>query len=131
MSLEPFQLPPPTQPMLTASGTMDRDWYHFFRQLYRWQRAAKAVPRAPHVTAAEQAAIDADEGMSVYDSGALKVEFYENGSWVSYPTNQAATYTVTNGATDRAYDANTTSIDELADVLGTLIADLQSAGLIQ
>ncbi len=40
------------------------------------------------------------------------------------------TYTPTNVSTDRSYDANATTIDELADVLGTLIADLKSIGLI-
>lgn len=39
-------------------------------------------------------------------------------------------YTVTNVTTDRAYNANSTSIDELADVLGSLIADLQAYGLL-
>ena len=39
-------------------------------------------------------------------------------------------YTVTNHTTDRTYDANATSLDELADILGTLIADLQAIGLL-
>jgi len=39
-------------------------------------------------------------------------------------------YTPTNVVTDRAYDANATTVDELADVLGTLIADLKSAKII-
>jgi hypothetical protein len=43
----------------------------------------------------------------------------------------AEIYTPTNVSTDRAYDANATSIDELADVLGTLIADLQAIDVIQ
>lgn len=40
------------------------------------------------------------------------------------------TYSVTNLTTDRTYDANSTSIDELADVLGTLISDLRTLGLV-
>jgi hypothetical protein len=43
----------------------------------------------------------------------------------------AEIYAPTNVSTDRAYDANATSIDELADVLGTLIADLQAIDVIQ
>ena len=43
----------------------------------------------------------------------------------------AAVYTPTNVVTTRTYDANATSIDELADVLGTLIADLQAIDVIQ
>lgn len=40
------------------------------------------------------------------------------------------TYNITNVTTDRAYDANATTIDELADTLGTLIADLRTSGII-
>jgi hypothetical protein len=40
------------------------------------------------------------------------------------------TYTPTNVTPDRNYDADATTLDELADVLGTLIADLQSTGII-
>jgi hypothetical protein len=40
------------------------------------------------------------------------------------------TYTPTNVVTDRSYDANSTSVAELADVLGTLIADFQAAGIL-
>jgi hypothetical protein len=43
---------------------------------------------------------------------------------------QSAAYTPTNVVTDRAYDANATSLNEVADVLGTLIADLQATGII-
>ena len=42
----------------------------------------------------------------------------------------SSAYTPTNVSTDRAYDANATTTDELADVLGTLIADLQVAGIL-
>ena len=46
------------------------------------------------------------------------------------PVAQPSAYTPTNVTTDRSYDANATTVDELADVLGTLIADLQSLGLV-
>jgi hypothetical protein len=42
----------------------------------------------------------------------------------------AQTYSVSNVTTDRTYDANATTINELADVLGTLIADLRTIGLV-
>ncbi len=45
------------------------------------------------------------------------------------PTAPSA-YTPTNVTTDRAYDANATTLDEIADVLGTLIADLQATKII-
>jgi len=43
---------------------------------------------------------------------------------------QPVAYTPTNVTPDRAYDADTVLVAELADVVGTLIADLQKAGLI-
>jgi len=46
----------------------------------------------------------------------------------AYATGQ--TYTPSNVTTDRTYDANSTTLDELADVVGTLIADLKTSGII-
>lgn len=47
------------------------------------------------------------------------------------PQYQTVTaYTPTNVTTDRSYDANATTLDEIADVLGTLIADLKKRGLL-
>lgn len=43
---------------------------------------------------------------------------------------RTAAYTPTNVTTDRSYDANATTLDEIADVLGTLLADLQGFGLL-
>lgn len=42
-----------------------------------------------------------------------------------------ADYTITNSTTDRTFNADQTTIDELADVLATLIADLTATGLLQ
>lgn len=39
-------------------------------------------------------------------------------------------YTPTNVTPTNTYDADATTVDELADVLGTLIAELQAKGLI-
>lgn len=44
---------------------------------------------------------------------------------------RASAYTVTNGSTDRSYDANSTTLDEIADVVSTIIADLKNYGLFQ
>jgi hypothetical protein len=52
-----------------------------------------------------------------------------NANWGN-PFNVASPYTVTNVTTDRTYDADSSSVDELADVLGTVIADLQSVGIL-
>jgi hypothetical protein len=59
------------------------------------------------------------------NSGGDKIGFFGVA-----PVVQPAAYTVTNDSADRAYDANSTTLDELADVLGTLIGDLQSLGLV-
>lgn len=48
----------------------------------------------------------------------------------NFTLSSPQTYTITNVSTDRSYDANSTTLDELADALGTLIADLRAAGLI-
>ncbi len=62
--------------------------------------------------------------------GALNHDGATVGFYGTAPAAKSAAYTPTNVTTDRAYDANATTVDELADVLGTLIADLQSVGLI-
>lgn len=43
----------------------------------------------------------------------------------------AADYTTSNVVTDRAFDADSTDVAELADVLGSVIADLITAGIFQ
>lgn len=52
------------------------------------------------------------------------------GFWNATPVVRPAAYTPTNVTPDRAFDADSTTMDEMADVLGTLINDLQSIGLI-
>ena len=55
----------------------------------------------------------------------------ENGQVIKlYQTNAGSAYSVTNGTTDRTYDANSTSLDELSDIVATLISDLKLTGLI-
>ena len=49
---------------------------------------------------------------------------------VNITLQPSAAYTPTNVTTDRSYDANATTLDELADIVGTLIADLKVTGLI-
>lgn len=46
-------------------------------------------------------------------------------------TDNTDEYTTSNVTEDRAFDADSTNVAELADVLGTLIADLKTAGVIQ
>ena len=80
------------------------------------------------ITAAQLVTLLEAEGWTF--SGTVK--FSGNiGFYGTTPVVQAAAYTPTNVNTDRSYDADSTTIDELADVLGTLIADLQTYGLLQ
>jgi hypothetical protein len=62
--------------------------------------------------------------------GALNHDGTTIGFYGAAPVVQSAAYTPTNVSADRAYDADATSTSELADVLGTLIADLQATGII-
>lgn len=52
------------------------------------------------------------------------------GFFGSAPVAKPSGYTISNVAADRTFDANSTTLDEVADVLGTLIADLKALGLI-
>lgn len=47
-----------------------------------------------------------------------------------YTTNAGAAYSISNGSVDRTYDASSTSANELADILYTLIQDLKLTGII-
>lgn len=68
-------------------------------------------------------------GTDLEIDGALNHDGSTVGFFGATPTTQQ-TYTITNVTTDRAYDANSTSLDEIADTLGTLIADLRLLGLV-
>jgi len=52
------------------------------------------------------------------------------GFWGATPVAQPAAYTPTNVTADRSFDADSITLDELADVVGTLIQDLQSFGAV-
>ena len=74
---------------------------------------------------------------SVYDTAAreaLRMEASGSAPLIGFlgaaAVARTSAYTVTNLTTDRSYDANATSTAELADVLGTLIADLKAFGLL-
>ncbi len=80
------------------------------------------------------------EGVANYaikvDAGLTStLDFEHTGTLLGFygtaPIAQTAAYTITNVTPDRAYDANATTVAELADVLGTLIADLTAYGLLQ
>lgn len=52
------------------------------------------------------------------------------GFWNATPVVQSTGWSVTNETSDKVFDANSTSIDELADVLGTLIETMKTYGLL-
>jgi hypothetical protein len=66
----------------------------------------------------------------ITDSRSLGIKRGNDIKFNDAVTFPLAAYTPTNVTTDRAYNANSTDVAELADVLGTLIADLQAQGLI-
>lgn len=70
-------------------------------------------------------------GGEVEIDGALNHDGSTVGFFGVTPAARAAAYNVTNLVTDRSYNANATTVAELADVLGTLIADLRTYGLVQ
>lgn len=87
---------------------------------------APLIFTAPITVASGTGAQTQTEGLRVQGVGtAIGLGFYGHAA-----AARASAYTPTNVSTDRSYDANVSSIDELADVLGTLIADLQSYGLL-
>lgn len=69
-------------------------------------------------------------GSDIEIDGALNHDGSTVGFFGTTPATKPSAYTPSNVTTDRTYDANATTVDELADVLGTLIADLQTLGLI-
>jgi hypothetical protein len=69
-------------------------------------------------------------GGEVEMNGALNHDGSTVGFFGVAPATQPSAYTPTNVTPDRAYDADATSVNELADILGTLIADLQSLGVV-
>lgn len=71
------------------------------------------------------------EGMLWYNTSIDQLKFFDGAGVAQTVLSGAASaaYTPTNVTTDRSYDANNTTINELADVVGTMIADLQTAGV--
>ena len=80
--------------------------------------------------------VDTSDQIRIGSGASTKVKIADNsagkiGFFGAAVASRPSAYTPTNVSADRAYDANATTTDELADVLGTLIADLQTLGLLQ
>jgi len=72
-------------------------------------------------------------GISVYFSSDTNIfSIYDGSEWVEFARIPASpqVYTITNSQIDRAYDADTVVVAELADTVATLVADLRSIGLV-
>jgi hypothetical protein len=87
---------------------------------------------ANHTLANSADYINLAGGVNVTPPANSWMEFeVRNGTvWEIRRSFHKETYTPTNVVTDRAYDANATTVEELADVLGTLIADLKKKGIV-
>lgn len=51
------------------------------------------------------------------------------GFWNTTPAVQPPAYTITNDTTDRTYNADATTVDELADIIATMYRDLKAVGI--
>jgi len=69
-------------------------------------------------------------GGEVELDGALNHDGSTCGFFGVAPTTRPSAYTPTNVTADRAWDCNATTVEELADVVATLVADLQLLGLV-
>lgn len=93
-------------------------------------QAGHVIYEAPSGTALTQREklVFAGAGVTAADVNDLTYGDHTLVTIAGYETGQ--TYTPTNVTTDRSFDADSTSLDELADVVGTLIADLQSVNVL-
>ncbi len=85
------------------------------------------------VALANVSAVGQVSGGTAYFGAASGLTVAADGAWAfdGRPPVTQQTYVATNVSTDRTFDANATSLDEIADVLGTLIADLQAKGALR
>lgn len=72
----------------------------------------------------------------IYTSNEFEIDgdLNHDGSNIGFfgatPAAQSTGWNISNSSTDKTFDADSTSIDELADVLGTLIDYLKSIGIL-
>jgi hypothetical protein len=83
------------------------------------------------VTGGETAALVSDAAYGAGWNGVATIAPSKNAVYDKIETLMGSSaYTPTNVTADRSYDADAVLISELADVLGTLIADLQGKGIL-
>lgn len=102
----------------TDKGVVVKGFSGQTANLQEWQSSAASV----------LVSIEADGTLN------LASDFQHTGSafgvFGATPTGQTAAYTPSNVSPDRSYDASSTTVGELANVLGTLISDLQDFGFL-
>ena len=86
------------------------------------------------VTATANLAAELDGAVLITGALELDSDLNHDGSNVGFygvaPVARSPSWTITNDATDRAFDANANDVLELADVVATLITDLAATGII-
>lgn len=86
------------------------------------------------VTLVPSSSDDTIDTVSIPSDAAYWFQSDGASKWYRIATNASfgatQTYNITNVTTDRAYDANATTLDEIADTLGTLIEDLRAKGIV-
>ena len=65
-----------------------------------------------------------------HDNTAARAYDFPNRTGTVIVVASPATYSITNVTTDRTYDADATTLAEIADVLGTLVSDLRAMGAV-
>jgi len=103
-------------PTTFAPGTHDHD------ADYISVVPSPAVDHFPYQTAGGELAD------STYAADDFATDTHDHNA--DYPIRSAALYAIINAVEDRAYDANSTTLAELADILGSLIADLKAVGML-
>lgn len=82
------------------------------------------------VSGAFDVTVKTSGGAGVVVPAGARLFLFDNGTDVLPAFRVNVTYTPTNVTTDRSFDADTVAVAELADVVGTLIADLQRLKII-
>jgi hypothetical protein len=94
---------------------------------------AASDPYVAGVTKAYDLWLDTTGGSGAW---ILKVRNAGNSAWeviakgVTATQCPVETWTTSNSSADRSFDADATTLNELADVVATLIADLKTAGIL-
>jgi hypothetical protein len=95
------------------------------------------APLFPRMTTVERDALTAVEGMLIYNATTKAFHGYANGAWGALggggwaPLSPAPDFTLANVVETLTFDADDTTIDEVADVLGTVIQKLIDSVIFQ